>query len=280
MGIDWQGFIKIYSDNDSHLQNIIKNVKKYISERQISIENEGYVYKTDNCITFSFSEHTVGLWTGRIDDGLNLYELSKLVKDYPSCFIKALWYADSGTLKRYYCWSDPDKWDKTSSVFISYETIDDDFYRYNDYYGKRKTYYPKINKDFILDTDFTIHFQLQSHGVIETESIVNQLTEKCIGLIRSDYCNNWIDCEFVSDTLDDNLFYKIIQTCKDHSYIEVEWHTNDGLKSGLWVASKIRGLTIKSIEIPINPNYYTSWDKGQKINITDEVRKYYLNDKI
>lgn len=270
MGIDWQVFVNIYSDNESDLQKIVENFSKYFKENILIEENEGRVYKTKKCISIEYSVHTVGLSTERLE--LYLYELSRIVSDYPSCFLKAGWWADSGTMKSYICWNE-DCYVKDK--FLSYETIDDQFYPHYQRDGRPMMLFRKnsIQKE---EQKYKVNLCFESHTPIHRERIESVLKWFDVSYCKG--CSNWIRVHFISKNLHFLRFYSLLQEYKD-SYITIDWHLVDGTQSGEWIGhNNENNLTVQSIHYPTNPNLYNgTWNSGEKVCINEQITKSYEN---
>lgn len=271
MGIDWQAFIKIYSDKETDLETILQKISKYFEKDTFTEENEGRVYRTSNCITFSYSPHTVGLSTKRLD--LQLYELSKIVSDYPSCFIEGSWWADSGTMKRYVCWFEDD-WG-AQSKFISYETIDDQFYPHYGRYGRPIVLKKKEKKEKDI---YQVSLCFESHTPFERESMQSLL--ESLGVAYYKGCSNWIHANYTSSSLDFLVFYRVLQDYED-SYVKVDWHLLDGTHTGEWAGHNSKNdITVQSIHYPTNPKLYKEWNSGDRVCINEQIKKAYEPEDI
>jgi hypothetical protein len=268
MGIDWQAFIQIYSDNETDLEIILQTISKYIKE-DITEENEGYGYRTNKCITICYNPHTVGLSTERLD--LHLYELSRIIVDYPSCFMEASWWADSGTIKKYVCWNENGF---AKNKFISYETVDDQFYP--NYQRKGESRVVK-KKDEVIKDIYIIRLCFESHTEFDIESMESLL--ESFGVAHYKGCSNWIHANYSSNTLEFLIFYTLLQDFED-SYLKIDWHLADGTQTGKWVGyNSNNDITVQSIQYPTNPRLYKEWNSGDRISITEQIKQVYNKEK-
>jgi hypothetical protein len=268
MGVDWDAFITIYSENTDDLKCILQNFPTYFKENIVREDNEGRVYVSKHCIEIHFSEHTTGLSTNRLN---GLYDIFfDILFDFRECFIKAGWWADSGTMKEFVGWNE-NSFPKTH--FITYETVDDQFYPHFQSMGRDLHYYiKKKNEEYTYKFDLTI----ESFQEFDSELLDNLfIAFKAKDITYCKGCSNWLDIHFTTDILLFDHLYKVLQEYKG-SYIKVDWNTRDGTESGLWVGrNENQNITVQSIRYPTNPNLYTTWGKDKRILVNEHIVKLY-----
>lgn len=270
MGVDWQAFVKIYSENSDDLLKILQNFPKYFVENIINEENEGRVHLSKKCITVDYSTHTCGLSTDRNGlIGLNI--LYDILYDFPSCFIEGHYWADSGTMKLFVGWNQDGSWARTK--VLSYQTVDDQFYPHHQYAGRVIVTRSKPKQE---DYTYENNLTFESHSAFTRDTIdtlLNSLQMKEITFYEG--CPNWIDVHFTSDTQVFNGLYKLLEEFQN-SYVKLDWHHRDGTETGLWAGNNSQGdITSQSIRYPTNPKYYTTWGKGKQILLNEHIVKLY-----
>ena len=246
MGIDWTAFIRIYSSNESDVDKLYDNFSKYC--KQAFQKDEGWVQRTPNTIRYSFSPHTVGLSASRImgTDFMDLYLLDCIVRDFPSCYVKGFWYADSGYTHEYIAY-----WDSAEKCvinkYLGYECVDEDFYRHIPYRIHVNPCF-KPNKTALYEVDFRIE---SYHGSLNIEEI-----RKCFPLEKikqHGFHSDYIHVFYSTNKIDFELFYSILRKTSC-SYLKVDWERIDKTLAGIWVGHNKNGdITHHSISFLPEP---------------------------